>query len=82
MVEHSNGDRLKIALLLVGLGGLVTGLVLHVAGRPDLAQTVWFAGVVPILAALLVEILRSLDTSPSALAPAATQTSLPGVHPK
>lgn len=59
-MEHSNGDRLKIALLVVGLGGLATGLVLHVAGMPDLAQIVWFAGVVPVLAALLVEILRSL----------------------
>jgi heavy metal translocating P-type ATPase len=59
-VDHSNGDRLKIALLLVGFGGLATGLILHVAARPDLAQTVWFAGVIPVLAALLVEILRSL----------------------
>ncbi|MFC6491339.1 heavy metal translocating P-type ATPase [Ancylobacter dichloromethanicus] len=59
-MDHSNEDRLKIALLLVGFGGLATGLILHVAARPDLAQTVWFAGVVPILAALLVEILRSL----------------------
>lgn len=59
-MEHSNGDRLKIALPLVGLGGLATGLVLHVAGRPDRAQIVRFAGVVPVLAALLVEILRSL----------------------
>ncbi|CAA0090361.1 Uncharacterised protein [Starkeya nomas] len=77
-MEHSNGDRLKIALLLVGFGGLATGLVLHVAGRPDLAQTVWFAGVIPVLAALL----RSLCTPPSASAPVITQTSLPGVHPK
>jgi hypothetical protein len=77
-VKHSNGDRLKIALQVVGSGGLATGLVLHVAGRPDLARTVCFAGVIPILAALL----RSLCTPPSASAPVITQTSPPGVHPK
>ncbi|ADH88484.1 hypothetical protein Snov_1165 [Ancylobacter novellus DSM 506] len=81
-MKPSNGDRLKIALLLVGFGGLATGLILHIAGRPDLAQTVCFAGVIPVLAALLVEILRGLDTPPSASAPVITQTSLPGVHPK
>ncbi|MCL7466509.1 heavy metal translocating P-type ATPase [Phaeovulum sp. NW3] len=53
-------DRLKTLLLLVALTGLALGLALHVAGRPDLAQTVWLAGVVPVLAALVMEILRSL----------------------
>src|SRR5262245_13637051 len=59
-MEHARGDRLKTALLLVALSGLVTGLVLYFSQRPDLAQTVWLMGVVPVLAALLVEILRSL----------------------
>ena len=59
-MEHSNGDRLKTALLLLALAGLVGGLALHFGGRQDLATTVWMAGVVPVLAALLVEILRSL----------------------
>nr|WP_221288513.1 heavy metal translocating P-type ATPase [Amaricoccus macauensis] len=47
-------------LVAIALTGLVAGLALHVAGRPELAQTVWFVGVVPVLAALVVEILRSL----------------------
>lgn len=38
----------------------MAGLGLHFSGRPGLAQTAWFAGVVPVLAALVLEILRSL----------------------
>lgn len=53
-------DRLKTLLLLVALTGLALGLLLHFGSKPDLAQTVWLAGVVPVLAALVIEILRSL----------------------
>ncbi|MBS3651599.1 cadmium-translocating P-type ATPase [Pseudaminobacter sp. 19-2017] len=59
-MEHSNEDRLKTALLALALGGLVIGLALYFTGWSHLAPSVWFAGVVPVLAALLVEILRSL----------------------
>lgn len=59
-MEHSNGDRLKTALLLAALGGLLGGLALYFGGRPHLASTVWLVGVLPVLAALLLEILRSL----------------------
>lgn len=59
-MEQSNGDRLETALLLIALGGLGIGLALYFTGRGDLAQAVWLAGVIPVLAALLVEILRSL----------------------
>lgn len=60
-MDHTTADRLKIALLTVALGGLVAGLVLAFAmGRPELASTVWMVGVVPVLAALMIEILRSL----------------------
>lgn len=60
-MEHSTGDRLKTALLGVAVVGLVGGLLLAYAmDRPDLASTTWTIGVVPVLAALLVEILRSL----------------------
>lgn len=53
-------DRLNVALLGVALLGLVSGLVLLLSGQPDLAGIVWTAGVVPVLAALCVEIVRSL----------------------
>ncbi len=53
-------DRLNIALLAVALLGLVSGLALNLAGQPDLSTLAWTAGVLPVLAALVVEILRSL----------------------
>jgi len=53
-------DRLNVALLALALLGLVGGLGLWLAARPDLATLAWAAGVVPILAVLLVEIMRSL----------------------
>ncbi len=53
-------DRLNIALLAVALLGLLSGLALLLAGRPDLSALVWTAGVLPVLAALVVEILRGL----------------------
>ncbi len=56
----TNSDRLKKALLLIALGGLLSGLALHFAGRADAARIAWNGGVLPVLAALLVEILRSL----------------------
>lgn len=59
-MDHTPSDRFKTLLLLVALLGLVTGLALYLGGQADLAQTIWFAGVVPVLAALVVEILRSL----------------------
>ena len=53
-------DRLNVALLMLALLGLVSGLVLLLAGQPDLAKIVWAAGVIPVLATLCVEIVRSL----------------------
>lgn len=59
-MEQTGSDKLKTLLLALALTGLVAGLVLRFTGWPDLAGTVWFVGVVPVLAALVVEILRSL----------------------
>ncbi len=59
-MDHAQTDWLKKLLLGVALAGLVAGLGLHVSGRAEMAQSVWFAGVVPVLAALVIEILRSL----------------------
>ncbi len=53
-------DRLNVALLAISLAGLVAGLVLMLAGRQEAAVLVWSAGVVPVLAGLVVEIVRSL----------------------
>lgn len=59
-MEPSGTDRLKTVILLLAATGLALGLVLWFADRPDLADLVWIAGVVPALVALVIEILRSL----------------------
>lgn len=53
-------DRLNVALLALALLGLVSGLVFWLLGEPGFAAIAWTAGVIPVLAALCVEILRSL----------------------
>ena len=53
-------DRVKTALLVLALLGLSLGLGLRLAGRDWAAQVAWTAGVAPVLAALLVEIVVSL----------------------
>jgi heavy metal translocating P-type ATPase len=53
-------DRLNVALLAIALVGLVAGLALRVAGLPEPATIAWSIGVIPVLAALVVEIVRNL----------------------
>lgn len=53
-------NRLNVALLTIALIGLMSGLGLMVTDNPHLATIAWAAGVFPVLAALLVEIVRSL----------------------
>jgi heavy metal translocating P-type ATPase len=53
-------DRLNVVLMAIALLGLVVGVGLWLASRTDLATLVWTAGVLPVLAALVVEIVRSL----------------------
>ncbi|MGO4910292.1 heavy metal translocating P-type ATPase [Pseudorhodobacter sp. W20_MBD10_FR17] len=59
-MQHASSDRLKTGLLLFAVAGLLSGIALYVAGRVEMAGIAWFVGVVPVLVALLVEILRSL----------------------
>ncbi|SDW26346.1 heavy metal translocating P-type ATPase [Roseicitreum antarcticum] len=53
-------DRLKMLLPGIAALGLVGGLALMLAGQPDPARVAFAAGVLPVLAALVVEIIRSL----------------------
>lgn len=53
-------SRLNVALVVVALAGLVAGLGLMWVGNNELARLAWVAGVIPVLAALVVEIVRSL----------------------
>jgi heavy metal translocating P-type ATPase len=59
-MQQTRTNQLKTALLLFSVAGLVMGLALYFTGKGDAARVVWFIGVVPVLAALVVEILRSL----------------------
>lgn len=59
-MDRQERDWLKIGVLVVAIAGLAIGLVLHFAGLSDAARWVWTAGVAPVLAALVVEILSSL----------------------
>jgi heavy metal translocating P-type ATPase len=59
-MDRTRTDRVKTVILLLAASGLIAGLAVHVAGRPDLANLLWIAGVVPALAALVVEIVRSI----------------------
>ena len=52
--------RLGTALLTLACLGLVLGLILRAGGQPALASAVWTLGVLPVLAALLIEIAQSL----------------------
>src|SRR6056297_4309938 len=59
-MDQTRTDRFKTAILFLAVIGLITGLAFYFAGMGDIATMVWFAGVVPALAALAVEILRSI----------------------
>lgn len=59
-MDRTAGGRIKNALLAIAVCGLVAGLGLRFAGRAQQADIAWSVGVVPVLAALVVEILRSL----------------------
>jgi heavy metal translocating P-type ATPase len=59
-MEATASDRLRTLLLLIAAVTLAAGLGLQFSGHPDLARPVWAAGVLPVLIALVVEIVRSL----------------------
>ncbi|MEY8099424.1 heavy metal translocating P-type ATPase [Falsihalocynthiibacter sp. S25ZX9] len=53
-------NRLNVVLLVIALVGLLAGLGLLVADFTELATYTWTVGVLPVLAALVIEIARSL----------------------
>ena len=60
-MESTTEDRMKVLLLCVAVAGLIGGLALQfLLGRADLARLCWSAATLPVLAALVVEIIRSL----------------------
>jgi len=59
-VAPTKGSLFKTALLMIALAGLSAGLALQLTRWSGSAALVWTAGVAPVLAALIAEILRSL----------------------
>tara|TARA_R110000868_G_scaffold209488_2_gene459280 strand:+ start:9602 stop:9877 length:276 start_codon:yes stop_codon:yes gene_type:complete len=59
-VEHANANRVKTAIVVVSVAGFLAGLAFYVAGKTELASIIWFIGVVPALATLLIDIPRSV----------------------
>jgi heavy metal translocating P-type ATPase len=47
-------------LVAVAIAGLTAGIAARLAGRPDLADTAWTLGTVPVIAGLAVSIVRDL----------------------
>jgi heavy metal translocating P-type ATPase len=54
-------ERLNFSLLAVALLGLLSGLGLWLGGLTQFSALAWTAGVIPVLGALIVEIVRSLS---------------------
>ncbi|MGD9507817.1 MAG: heavy metal translocating P-type ATPase [Geminicoccaceae bacterium] len=59
-MDQISSDRFKTAILLLAVTGLLSGLAFYFAGKGDVANFVWFAAVIPALATLVVEIVRSI----------------------
>ncbi|MGO1164780.1 heavy metal translocating P-type ATPase [Brucella sp. C7-11G] len=59
-MRFSVEDRSKTILLIFALCGLVMGLGVHFSGYSSGARIIWAIATLPVLASLLVEILRSL----------------------
>ncbi|MFK3668356.1 heavy metal translocating P-type ATPase [Ochrobactrum teleogrylli] len=59
-MRFSGEDRSKTILLIFALCGLVMGLGLHFSGYSSGARIIWAIATLPVLASLLVDILRSL----------------------
>lgn len=59
-MERSQNTHAKTIILFLAVTGLIAGLAMWFVGQSDIASQIWIAGVVPALATLVVEILRSL----------------------
>jgi cation transport ATPase len=59
-MQQTGSDSFKTTILLLAATGLVSGRAFWFSGKADIANFIWFAGVVPALAALVIEILRSI----------------------
>ena len=66
-MDLADADHVETVTVLLAIAALVAGPALCAAGNGRLADIAWFAGIVPALAALVVEILRSIGRGEVAL---------------
>ncbi|MDD8022678.1 MAG: heavy metal translocating P-type ATPase [Paracoccaceae bacterium] len=59
-MDQTGIDRFKSATLFLAATTLIAGFAVWSAGAGEIADIIWFAGVVPALAALVFEILRTI----------------------
>ena len=59
-MDRAEADHAKTVTVLLAIAALVAGPVLYAAGNGRLADIAWFAGTVPSLATLVVELLLSI----------------------
>lgn len=50
----------RLSLVVIAVAGLATGAIAHFSGDSGIAGRFWFAGTLPVLAALIFEIVTSL----------------------
>lgn len=60
IADITRDDMLTTALLLAALATLIAGAGLYWSGREGAAELIWALGVIPVLASLCLEIVRSL----------------------
>ena len=49
---------LRRALIMIALGGLVLGLLAWAIGRDEIANWIWATGTAPVVAGLLISMIR------------------------
>src|SRR5487761_815680 len=60
MLSNSSERLLRRALIAAASGGLILGLAAWSTGRHDWARWCWAAGTIPVIAGLLVSMIRDL----------------------
>lgn len=59
-MDAAKTDPLKAAIFSLAIAGLVSGLAFWMGGQAQISDVLWTLGVIPALAALVIEIMRSV----------------------
>jgi hypothetical protein len=77
MLKYFPERLLRRALIVIGLGGLVLGLLAWRIGRGELANWIWAAGTAPVVVGLLISIIRDLLAGRMGVDAGADTTTIP-----